>query len=165
MKELDLIQKYFEKYEFGMFVATSGGKDSTVILDLALKINPEIMIVHNPKHITHPDTVQFLYDISQKNVIHYVPSKMMEQFIKENQLKCQIDGTRISEFDRVDKSADLIINGKTVSRTEMSDHGVGIWGLENIYPIYDWSDDDVFSYCKNHFLPLSREYKEFKLDD
>lgn len=163
MKELDLIQKYFEKYVFGMFVATSGGKDSTVILDLALKINPFITIVHNPKHNTHPDTIRFLYDISQTNFINYVPLKFMQQFIRENNLKCQIDGTRISEFDRVDKSADIIINGQNVSRTEMSDHGVGIWGLENIYPIYEWSDDDVFNYCRVNKLPLSREYKEYQL--
>lgn len=163
MKELDLIQKYFEKYEFGMFVATSGGKDSTVILDLALKINPCITIIHNPKSITHPDTIRFLYDVSQRNIINYVPSSLMEKFIKDNNLKCQIDGTRISEFDRVDKSADLIINGQTVSRTEMKDHGFGIWNLENIYPIYDWSDEDVFNYCKKHKIPLSREYKEYHL--
>ena len=163
MKELDLIRDYYSKYGSKMFVATSGGKDSTVILDLALRVNPNITIIHNPKPVTHPDTVQFLYELSQKLEVFYIPSSYMPNFIKRNHLKCQIDGTRISEFNRTDKSSDIIINGQTVSRTEMTNHGEGIWGLENIYPIYDWTDEDVFQYCRDNKLPLSKEYTECSL--
>lgn len=163
MKELDLIQKYYDKFGSKMFVATSGGKDSTVILDLALKVNEFITIIHNPKPETHPDTVQFLYELSQKIEVFYIPSKYMPEFINRNKLKCQIDGTRISEFNRTDKSSDIIINGQIVSRTEMTNHGEGIWGLENIYPIYDWTDNDVFQYCRDNKLTLSKEYTEYSL--
>lgn len=160
--ELKLLEDCYQQFGDKMYVATSGGKDSTVILSLALQINPDIMLIHNPKSETHPLTIKFLYELSQKKLIHYVPGRMMEEFVKSHGLLCQIDGTRISEFTRTDKSNDVIINGQNVSRKDMKSIEQGIWGLTCVYPIYQWLDEDVFQYCHEMHLDLSEEYGDWK---
>jgi 3'-phosphoadenosine 5'-phosphosulfate sulfotransferase (PAPS reductase)/FAD synthetase len=74
-------------------------------------------------------------------------------------LKLQIDGTRVDEFNRDEKSNTFEINGVQVSRMEMTHFFKnGLFGLDFLCPIYDWSANDVFEYHKLNSIPLSTEY-------
>lgn len=143
-----------------MYLAYSGGKDSSVILDLALKVNPKILIIHNPKYSTHPDTVVHIYKVSMEHNILLVPFYLMLFFVKNNGLECQIDGTTIEEHNRTGKSSDLIVNGLNVSRKYMKQtNPKGIWDITSIYPIFDWTEQMVFEYLKRNNVKISEEYK------
>jgi 3'-phosphoadenosine 5'-phosphosulfate sulfotransferase (PAPS reductase)/FAD synthetase len=148
------------RFGSGLFCGHSGGKDSTLILYLAAKAFPEITIVHNCKDSTHPATIEFLYELGKTRVVNFVPPNLMEEFIKRNHLNCQIDGTRVDEASRTDgRSTDLIVEGESVSRTEMT-HFVpnGLYGLNMLYPIYDWTEEQVWSYLHANNIKVSEEY-------
>ena len=74
----------------------------------------------------------------------------------------QIDGTKRCEWNREGKSIDVIIDGKNVRRDEMNEAWVvkGIWGIQNLYPILEWSDEKVFEFCRENNITLSKEYDD-----
>lgn len=152
----------------------SGGKDSVVIHDLVNKsAGTRFAIVHNVKPLLgtsgdpvaaltemHSETLDFLYtDVCRNNNVQFMHSSMMPQYIAQNKIDCQIDGSRLCEYTREGKSSEFIINGEKVSRKHMTEYiANGIFGLNMSYPIYDWSDDDVFEYIHVNKLTLSEEY-------
>ena len=154
------IHEAYTKFGGALFLGHSGGKDSCVIHQLANTVASNLLIVHTPKPSTHPKTVEFLYNLAVSNTIMMVPSDKMEAFVASHSLRCQIDGTRIDEANRKDgRSTTFVQNNVNKSRTEMS-HFVenGLFGLSMVYPIFDWTDDEVFDYIKSHNIPLSEEY-------
>jgi len=173
-KALSIIRTAHTCYNKGIFVGHSGGKDSQVILHLANRVLVEFKIVHNVKPMLtpnmdpvsaltamHPETLEFLYsEIASNNHVSFLPAPMMSKYIASNSLTCQIDGARIVEAERAGKSADIIRDGVNVSRAEMSSfEPVGIFGLAISYPIYDWTDTDVFDYLTQNNIPISSEYE------
>ena len=155
----------------GIYIGTSGGKDSVLVHWLMKKawqgsqpslVKPwngeEFMIVHTTKtSVTHPKTLEFLY--SRNFPIMYCPAGKHSSL----GLKTQIDGTRRSEFDRTDgRSTDLIgDNGVTLSREHMQMIvRNGLFGLNFVYPIYDWSDEDVWAAIWCNDIPYTQEYAE-----
>jgi 3'-phosphoadenosine 5'-phosphosulfate sulfotransferase (PAPS reductase)/FAD synthetase len=116
-------------------------------------------IIHNPKSDIQPHTVRFISDLGKEKEINFVIPAEMEAFIKLTDLKCQVDGTRMDEFTRTEKSSDLIQNGENVSRENMQ-HFVenGIFGLTILYPIYDWTEDEVWKYINANNIEISKEY-------
>lgn len=149
----------------GVYVAHSGGKDSVVVHHLAKKVFGQyVPVIHTPKisgfNKVHPATVAFLYEMSAAHGLNIVPFDRMQQFLDDRELSIQIDGTRRSEFDRSDRSADVVINGETISRADMPVHTVGgLFGNESIFPIVDWSDDDVWQYIAEEGIEVTEEYR------
>jgi 3'-phosphoadenosine 5'-phosphosulfate sulfotransferase (PAPS reductase)/FAD synthetase len=74
--------------------------------------------------------------------------------------KTQIDGTRIAEHDRSNgRAVDVVIDGKQVSRKELPLYlENGLFGLNFVYPIYDWSDAEVWAAIAHYDIPFSEEY-------
>jgi len=158
---LDLITKTFDKYGAGVYVGHSGGKDSVVIHHLTQRVATDFYVVHNAKPAeTHPLTKAFIYDTIMNNPLFVsIFPDQMEALVNELDLKCQIDGTRIAEFTRAEKSTDVVINGESVSRENMPNFVEnGLFGLSMLFPIYDWSDEEVFQYIADNNIPLSAEY-------
>jgi 3'-phosphoadenosine 5'-phosphosulfate sulfotransferase (PAPS reductase)/FAD synthetase len=158
--ELDLIKKFVSATDKQMYCATSGGKDSAVIMYLVSLVYPDCLYIHNPKDDTDPRTISMLYDYSKQYNIIYCHGSKMPDVIKRFGFLGQVDGTKRCEWDRTDKSSDVIIDGINVNRKEMSAHWVtkGIWDIQNLYPILDWSDEKVFTFCYENNIPLSKEY-------
>ena len=168
------IEQYSAKFKPGeVFIGHSGGKDSCVIHHLTRQVIDKFVIVHNVKPLLgtsgdpvaaltemHPATLQFLYsEVCRYNHVQMMHSSMMPQFIQQNGLKCQIDGSRACEALREGKSSEFIHQGQNVNRKEMVPYiENGIFDLSIIYPIYDWTDDEVFEYIRVNNLPLSDEY-------
>lgn len=149
----------------GVYVATSGGKDSVVVHHLARKVfGDQVTLIHTPKvtgfNKVHPATVAFLYEQSAKYGLNIVPFEQMQKYLDDHKLYQQVDGTRRSEFDRTDRSADVVVNGELISRADMPVHTVGgLFGNESIFPIVDWSDDDVWQYIGQEGIEVTEEYR------
>lgn len=146
-----------------MYLGHSGGKDSVLVTYLADEAfgREAIPTIHNTKpdgveNAVHPLTQKFLYGMDR--TITYMPlGASLPQ-----ELSVQIDGTRIAEWNREDgRSVDVIKNGQSVSRTELELYmRNGLFGRNFIYPIYDWSDIEVWAaiYCLG--ISYSPEYEQ-----
>lgn len=144
-----------------IYVGHSGGKDSCAVYNLTKLLIPNVTVIHNTKAITHPLTVNFLYELAQKQKIHFVPVGEMEQFLKSNGLTHQIDGTKACEHDRAERDTTVRIDGVDVSRINMGHKASGgVFDLNLLFPIYDWADEDVFDFLKVCGYPISQEYGE-----
>lgn len=158
----------------GLFLGHSGGKDSCVIHHLSsIIMGNNFKIVHNVKPLLgtsndkilmltemHPLTLEFLYtNLLSTNEVVFLHHSNMSEFIKKNKLTCQVDGARIAEYNRPGKSSNIIRNNENVNRLYMKEYEeCGIFNLAIIYPILDWSNNDVFDYLCNNKINFSKEY-------
>lgn len=139
----------------GMYVGTSGGKDSSVIVFITrevLGLNLPLFHTVKPTQV-HELTVKFLYQQAEKYGMLYghIPG---EGYVT------QVDGTRIAEFNRDDgRSTTFVSKGKEYPRTELTPVVEdGLFGKNYVYPILDWSDDQVWSTIIRYNIPVTDEY-------
>lgn len=151
------IQTAYNRWGDGLFLGHSGGKDSCVIFHLTQQVF-QPLVIHNPKSETHEETVKFLYGLDYP--VLYLPVTQMEWYIRQRALGCQIDGSREAESTRQGKSTTVIQQGQERLRKGMSwTTEDGVFGLAVVYPIYDWTDQEVWEYIKQNQLPVSKEYE------
>jgi len=148
-----------------VYVGHSGGKDSVIVHHLAKKaFGHFVPVVHSPKiegfNKVHEATIDFLYELAFNHGLNMVPGSRMREFLVDRGLDTQVDGTRRDENDRVDRSADVVIDGETVNREQMPriTHN-GLFGQTSVFPIVDWSEEDVWKYIGQAGLAVSEEYR------
>lgn len=142
----------------GFCVGHSGGKDSSVVhhlVNVLAELN--LPVAHTSKtkgfNAIHPKTLEFLY--SRPFVIELYPEGTNFPYAG------QVDGTRASEAERLNKSTDLIVNGEAINRKYMTEYNPsGLFGMQFVYPIYDWTDEDVWEYHGLFHIPRSEEYDQ-----
>lgn len=140
----------------GLYVGHSGGKDSVLVNYLATEAFGQRTVLHTTKHgVTHPDTVEFLY--SQPFPIIFCPAKCQDEY---PELTTQIDGSRRAEFNRTDgRSTNIVVDGEDVSREHMTMFvRNGLFGLNFVYPIFDWTNEQVWAAICWKQLQVSKEY-------
>lgn len=150
-----------DPFQGGVYVGHSGGKDSVLVRWLTDKVlGSGVMTVHTPKptgvrNEVHPLTKEFLYGLNRP--VLYVPDG---ESLPKLGYTIQIDGTRIAEADRRDgRDVGLVVEGKEVSRNETPLYlEKGLFGQKFCYPIYDWSDEEVWAAIFHYDIPLSPEY-------
>lgn len=138
-------------------IGHSGGKDSVVNHFLVSKVFPGLPVVHTAKpggdNAIHPDTLVFLYQ--QPFAIELWP-RALGMNPKYN---LQFDGSRISEKNRSDRSADFVIDGKQVNREHLQlVVPNSMYGMTFVFPFYDWDDADVWACIHKNQLAYSSEY-------
>jgi predicted phosphoadenosine phosphosulfate sulfurtransferase len=142
-------------------IGHSGGKDSVVTQWLVASTLAErsitLPVIHTSKpggdNAIHPDTLNFLYQLPFSVELWPRALGSNPKYI------LQFDGSRASEYDRLDRSANFIKNGESVSRTELEfEVPNSMFGMTFIFPIYDWTDSDVWATIYRHALPYSPEY-------
>lgn len=74
------IQEWYEAYNGNVYVSFSGGKDSTVLLDLVRRIYPDMKAVFFNTGIEHPSVIRFVKTIP--NTIIIKPKKTFISIIK-----------------------------------------------------------------------------------
>lgn len=153
---------FLEKEKVGLFVGHSGGKDSVVVRWLTDNAFKDVPTVHTVKsagvrNAVHSLTRDFLYSLGRP--VLYVPDNA--ELLYSLGLDTQIDGTRRAEASRRDgRDVGLIVNGNERSRAETPLYlENGIFGLNLIYPIFDWSDEDVWATIFAYDIPYSLEYE------
>lgn len=65
----DIIKRYIEYNNYNVIVATSGGKDSTVLLDLVRKINNDIKGVYSFTGLEYPEINDFIKTLDNIDII------------------------------------------------------------------------------------------------
>lgn len=150
------------EFREGLYIGHSGGKDSVVIHWLMQQAFPNntYPVLHTPKpQETDVDTIFFLY--SRPFPIMYVPKEVHGRF----GFKTQVDGSRRDEYTRTDgRSTHIIKDGQEVSREHMTMFVQnGLFGLNFVYPIVDWSNEDVWACIYKNQLDISPEYFQILL--
>ena len=82
----DLIKQAIERYGNKIAVACSFGKDSIVVLHMALKYNPDIKVVFHNTGVEFPETIHYKKKIAEEwnlNLIETKPIKSFWQCVKE----------------------------------------------------------------------------------
>lgn len=160
-KMRDLYDTYF------MYVGTSGGKDSVVVHNITVKwlskyghTNPSLVVIHTTKpNEVHPLTKEFLY--SRPYIIRYVPKDLHVKHVNQftGGTCIQIDGSRIAESDRDERSTTFVSNGEDISRENMQPIiQNGLFGFTFVYPILYWYDEHVWAYILSENIEFSQEY-------
>lgn len=162
---LGLIRDNAEKFGDKIYAGTSGGKDSAALRHLTESLGLKIEWVHNakPYPFTHPYTVELLYSAAiDGQDLNFVHRDHMGDFIKQRGYQAQLDGSRRAEFDRTDgKCTTVMLDGEDINREQMPPVlENSLFGLTFVYPMYDWSDQDVFDYLEANNVYLSPEYVE-----
>lgn len=126
-----------------MYVAYSGGKDSEAVLRLTRSVYPCVTVIHNGhkgEKVENTEGVLFVKEPKAENV---------PKFLSTVNVTSQIDGTRKYE----DKT--VIFDGVEIHRRDMPNGYTtnGVWGLEVFFPIWDWTDEDVFEYLRETDAP------------
>lgn len=142
-----------------MCIGHSGGKDSVVNHFLVTQVFPDLPVVHTAKpggdNAIHPDTLMFLYQ--RPYAIEFWPRALGHN----PKYAVQFDGSRVSEQNRTDRSADFIQDGQPVNRKHLTlVVPNSMFGMTFVFPFYDWTDADVWACIYEFGLPYSPEYVE-----
>jgi len=135
----DLIRSTAERYGVNQVCAAfSGGKDSQAVLRLCRSLYPHMIAIHNGhagEDIHGEPGVLCVKEPKAENV---------PQFLKTVDMRMQFDGTR------QDEDKDVIFDGVNIHRSQMPGNLTenGVWGLGCCYPLFDWTEEDVFQYLQ-----------------
>lgn len=75
------IQQWYEYYDGKVYVSFSGGKDSTVLLDIVRKMYPEVVAVFNNTGLEFPEIKAFVKTFD--NVIWLTPTMNYQEVVKK----------------------------------------------------------------------------------
>jgi len=156
VKAEELIEQFY-KDNPDAFVAYSGGKDSKVILHLTecaiegdYPYDRNLVVLHN----LHPEETCDIDGTLQ------VTKEDFPAFIKmAKNLNAQIDGTRTCEFNKK-----VIFNGELIDRTTIPSkvNDKGVFDLKVLYPILDWTDEEVWAYIRAYQLMTEEEISVYQ---
>lgn len=149
---------------FYPYIGTSGGKDSIVVHAVTMqwlkrnKFHQNMPVIHTTKpNEVHPLTKEFLY--TRPYPITYVSKEQHVEYIKSFGHGLQIDGSRISESNRTERSTTIVFEGKDISRENMQPIvRNGLFGFTFMYPILNWKDEHVWAYILSNNIEFSDEY-------
>lgn len=155
----------YQKTDKGVYLANSGGKDSLVCYTLLKEIGADCPVIHSNTTIDPPGTLSYIREMMpeteilqpEESFFQLVTRKMLPsrlnryccQILKESYGigKNTIEGVRAFESSKR-KGRELI---SCDTRPEME-------GAQHIYPIYEWLDEDVYSFIGMRGLELAPCY-------
>ena len=178
-RSLGIIREALEE-EPASYVSWSGGKDSTVLLDLVRKIRPDIPIVHVRTDIEYPDCKEWVDNFIRErglNVTILEPPSAWQVLVEEGGPFGQVNvaTSRIDKecfFEPLAKEAEAkgycqvflglraeesrarLINLR-VRGTRYYNQGRGLW---TVLPLAWWSARDIFAYHVINDLPWEPIY-------
>jgi len=171
------IKEVLSKHKFPV-VAFSGGKDSTVVLDIVRRIRPETVAVFCNTGVEHKLTYEYIDRVDDKVVLK--PKKTFWQCVDEygfpeqkgkgkNRVNACCEWLKDKPMkDFIKKEGvDLVFTGLTMAESRqrmmfLKHYGdymyVKSWGCWKAHPISDWSEEAVWKYIKGNNLDYNKGY-------
>lgn len=159
--------RQFEPPE-GYWLAFSGGKDSTVILDLAKKAGVKYEAHYNATNVDPPELVKYIKTCHPDVKIDLPPISMWRLIVKK-----RMPPTRIARYccevlkERGGDGRFVITGIRAAESRQRSKRKVvelcytkTTKGKRILNPIIDWDDRDVWKYIKINNLPYCSLYDE-----
>jgi len=162
-------------FQGNLAVAFSGGKDSLVVLHLALNVNPDVTVIFNNTTVNFPETMKYVKNLQQEwgfnlyTTRHKTPflkavkekgwashedrwccrpykDRPAFRFLEENGIGAEITGTTRTES--------IYRRSLTPFRLPKKNH----LQIIRINPIYDWNQWEVWKYIEENGLPYNPLY-------
>jgi phosphoadenosine phosphosulfate reductase len=171
------IKDLLDRHKYSV-VAFSGGKDSTVVLDIVRKVCPDVTAVFCNTGVEHKLTYEYLKRID--NLVTLKPKKTFWQCVDEygfpemkgkgkNRVNACCEWLKdkpMKEFIKKE-GVDLVFTGLTMAESRqrmmfLKHYGnymfVKSWGVWKNHPISDWSEVEVWDYIKDNKLDYNEVY-------
>jgi phosphoadenosine phosphosulfate reductase len=153
---------------FGPKLALSCSFQNTVVVDLAVRVNPEIEVIfldtgsHFPETLEYVETVRDRYDLNL-TVTH--PAEGAEQWPCGTAQCCEFRKVRPLQLALAEKEA-WITGLKRTDAPTRRDAPIAAfdenWDMVKINPLATWTELDVAGYAREHAIPehplVSRGY-------
>jgi phosphoadenosine phosphosulfate reductase len=192
IERIQKFAKIAKQLDFPICVGFSGGKDSQVVYDLCLRSGIEFKAYFNrtfesnitlnfirkyyPEVVWRSYTYGFIRNIRVANngFLPMVSAAYCCEDYKHNPKhidKCSILGIRRAESAARSKRTVFSTKNKTDKRKnselynayfEENCQSVGSKSVISLFPIVDWSEQEVWDYIKRHNLPINPEYAHFR---
>lgn len=166
-RSIRLLQSVQKRYDGEIEVAYSGGKDSDVILQLAKEAGIRYRAIYRNTTIDPPGTIahvermgaeilrpkETFFQLVAKKGFPNRFSRFCCEKLKEYKVmdKC-IMGVRKSESSKRNERYNEPTECRFYGRKTEANH------VEAIYPILDWTDDDVLAFVEDRHLTLAPVY-------
>lgn len=171
---LNVIKRGIDRFGDDIYIGCSFGKDSMVVVDLALRLKPDILVLWNNTLNEHSDTILFAKKMINRYKLNFCETRAFVNFfevtdelglptptnrsccdflkilpthfnIKQFGLKAGFTGLRRDESRA---RANVPFEGED---TQIND-------LYRYNPIVDWTELDVYNYHVKHNIPLNPLY-------
>jgi len=173
---LELIERAF-KIEVPSVIAFSGGKDSTVILDLVRRVRPDTPALFANTGVEYPETVAYARSVGNINEVMFEKSFwdcVKEYGFPQSKAKAK-DGNKCCVYMKKrpmkkwekEHGVKLVFLGITMAesrnRMMLLKHRGPFYacageGVFKCYPIWDWTEAEVWAYIKEHKLAYNPIY-------
>jgi len=177
----NIIAERLGEFGYSLYVAWSGGKDSTLVVHFARKYLPDVPVMFNNTGVEYPETVEYVRRLAQEwelNLIETKPLmpfwKVVERFgLPERRSKV---GTPqccryLKEYPAMrvikEKGFKAVMTGITGAENKQREllilrkgfcYFAKEEGIQKIHPLYHWTPQDVLRFYKREGLPLNPIY-------
>lgn len=186
---LDLLRGHFADTPGG-YVAWSGGKDSTVALHLARRINPLIPVVWFDSGLEFPENRDYVHGLAEAWGLNFhtiaAQPDALTLLVQSGAWEHGVDWDRLRAATRTDHAHDTLVTGPAARAHARYGPGevVGLRAGESVgrrillakshgrytrndgtvvcAPIWRWSDIDVEAYLAAHGIPANPIYAKLK---
>jgi len=184
------LERAISEHGDGCAISWSGGRCSTVVLHMALKIKPDIKVLFDDTGVEYPETYHFINKMRSewdlKNFIRTTPEKTFWECVEEYGLpmtrsemrrldnrgvpKCCLYLKEIPAMKAIkEHHITCIFTGLRAAEARMRffvirNRGQYFyskrWGCWRCHPIAFWSDLDMRNYIKENGMPLNCIYEK-----
>lgn len=187
-KALRLIHEQHMRFQDRMVLASSFGKDSTVLMHLTLQMVPDIKIIFNntgvefKETLDHRDLLRDLYDFEY---IEIKPPRTFFDIAREYGLPgetrsktrepkcCQLLKTKPMRDWIRENNVEAIIVGILGSESYMREFAAvrdgqvyfakSFWDCWKVHPLLYWTEQDVWDYHERYKLPINKAYEKYQI--
>lgn len=169
-----VIGKALDKYGNALSVACSFGKDSMVVLHLAIQQDPNILVVWNNTLIEYPETIKFAKKIVRDWNLNFIEGRPLVTFwdvakeynfpTPQNRTCCKFlklyPATFLNQTLKIRASITGLRKDESRMRANLPLEGKDTQ-IPNLYrynPIVNWTEMDVWEYHIEKNLPMNNVY-------